>query len=157
MGKGQINFVDWNRPMRGIFEYKLYRHVNGKKILIQTFGDHNIIVNRAREQMTHLVSGDGVEDRKISKIAFGTNGIEENLLDVSITGAYIKNLDGYTFPEQTKVRFSWSLGVGEANGKAIREFGLICADNSLFARRTRILPINKDSDFSMEGSWTIVY
>jgi hypothetical protein len=157
MGEGQLNFVEKERAIKGALEYKVYRHVNGKKELVETFEDHNIIVNKAREQMTHLVAGDSVTNRKISKIAFGTSGIEANLLNESITGAYTKNLDGYIFPVQTQVQFSWSLSIGEANGKAIREFGLICADDSLFARRTRNTPINKESDISLEGTWTIIF
>jgi hypothetical protein len=157
MGKGQLNFVDQHRTIKGVLAYKVYRHVNGKKELLETYEDHNLIVNRAREQMAHLIAGDSVANRKITKIAFGTNGIEADLLDETITGATTKDLDGYTYPAQTQVRFSWSLGVGEANGKAIREFGLICADNSLFARRTRNKPINKESDISLEGTWTIIF
>jgi hypothetical protein len=37
------------------------------------------------------------------------------------------------------------------------EFGLLCADGTLFARRTRTKPINKESDISLSGSWTIIY
>jgi hypothetical protein len=143
--------------MIGVLKYQIYRHANGEKKLIENIESNNLIVNRAREQMAHLIAGDSVANRKIAKIAFGTSGTETNLLDESITNAYTKNLDGYTFPAQTRVQFSWSLGVSEANGKAIREFGLVCADNSLFARRTRNTPINKESDISLEGTWTILF
>jgi hypothetical protein len=157
MKKGRFNLIDENRTMRGTLKYKVYRHVNGEKQIVEDYEDHNLIVNRAREQMAHLIAEGNTANREISKIAFGTNGIEANLVDTTIAGAYIKTVDGYTFPTQTKVQFSWSLGVGEANGKAILEFGLICSDNSLFARRTRNTPINKESDLSIEGTWTVIF
>jgi hypothetical protein len=47
--------------------------------------------------------------------------------------------------------------VGEANGKAIMEFGLICTDGTLFARKNRAKAIEKDSDISLEGKWRIIF
>jgi hypothetical protein len=47
--------------------------------------------------------------------------------------------------------------VSEANGMAIREFGLLTANGTLFARRIRANPIYKESDISIEGEWIIIF
>jgi hypothetical protein len=55
------------------------------------------------------------------------------------------------------VQVNWKLLVSEANGKAIREFGLLTEDGTLFARRIRANPIYKESDISIEGEWIIIF
>ncbi|MNC78397.1 hypothetical protein D3C75_1305980 [compost metagenome] len=54
------------------------------------------------------------------------------------------------------MRFAFTLGESEANGLNIRELGLLCADETLFARKVRGL-IEKTSDLSITGSWTIIF
>jgi hypothetical protein len=139
-------------PLRGVFEMKVYK--SGK--LIEEVSDDNLIVNIAREQMAHLVAGE-TTGRYIASIAFGTNNADPELTDTVITGQWSKAVLGHSFPETGRVRFDWQLGVAENNGMAIREFGLLTADGQLFARKTRVNPINKESDISVEGSWTIIF
>jgi hypothetical protein len=76
-----------------------------------------------------------------------------------ITDPFTKDISGYSFPAMGRVQFDWGLTVYDANGKAIREFGLITEDGTLFSRRTREngKPINKESDISMMGQWTIIF
>jgi len=40
---------------------------------------------------------------------------------------------------------------------AINEFGLLTSDGTLFARKNRNTPINKDSDIALEGQWIIYF
>jgi hypothetical protein len=47
-----------------------------------------------------------------------------------------------------RVTISWELLTSEDNGQAIMEFGLVCADNTLFSRRVRANPIYKEADIS---------
>jgi hypothetical protein len=77
--------------------------------------------------------------------------------DTALTSPYVKNLAGAAYPQEGQVSFSWNLTTSEANGKAIMEFGLLTADGKLFCRRTRTTPINKESDISLEGTWTIIF
>jgi hypothetical protein len=145
-------FSEKCNPLRGIFTLNVFK--KGK--LVETFEDYNMIVDGARIQMAHLIAGE-VTNRKISKIYFGTNGTPPEVSDTEITNPFIKELDGFDYPEQGQVSFSWNLAVSENNGQAIMEFGLVCADGTLFARRTRGNPINKEEDISLEGTWTIVF
>jgi hypothetical protein len=142
--------------LRGIFTMKVYKGEGGNRKLIETFEDRNLIVNLARVSMAHLIAGD-VAQRSMLSIAFGTNGNAPTVDDTDITNPYIKNLGSVVYPKIGQVRFAWNLTTSEANGKAIMEFGLLTADGNLFCRRTRTTPINKESDISLEGTWTIIF
>jgi hypothetical protein len=142
--------------LSGIFTMNVYKGEGENRKLIETFEDHNLIVNLARVSMAHLIAGD-VTQRSMLSIAFGTNGNTPTVDDTAITNPYVKNLGGATYPQAGQVRFAWNLTTSEANGKAIMEFGLLTADGNLFCRRTRTTPINKESDISLEGTWTIIF
>jgi hypothetical protein len=142
--------------LRGIFKLDVYKGEGENKKIIDTFEDENLIVNLARVSMAHLIAGD-VSNRTMLSIAFGTNGNKPTVDDTQITNPYIKDLGTITYPRVGQARFAWNLTTSEANGKAIMEFGLLTADGNLFCRRTRTTPINKESDISLEGIWTIIF
>jgi hypothetical protein len=125
-------------------------------ILIEESVDHNMIVNGARLNMSHLVAGD-TGDRYITTIALGTSGTAPQVNDTTITNAFTKAVSGIEYPASGQVRFKWVITADEANGKAIIEFGLLCADGTLFARYVREGAINKASDLVIEGEWTIEF
>jgi hypothetical protein len=124
--------------------------------LVEESGDHNMIVDGARVEMAHLASGD-VEDRHIAAIALGTNGAEADTEDTEITEPFVKAVESVEYPAPGQVRFNWLITDGEANGMAIMEFGLLCADGTLYARYVREKPLNKENDFLLEGDWTIEF
>jgi hypothetical protein len=142
--------------LRGIFKMNVYKGEGENKKLIETFEEHNLIVNLARVSMAHLIAGD-VANRSMKSISFGTNGTMPSVDDTSITNPFTKDLGAITYPEVGQARFAWSLSTSEANGKAIMEFGMLTTDGKLFCRRTRTTPINKESDISLEGTWTIIF
>ena len=158
--KGMSNCIKFEdgigkqRPMRGILNYKVFK--NG--FLIEDVKGANLILNGARNQMARLIAGD-FTDRHITKIAVGVNGTLPVVTDTAITGSYIKELDGHSFPAMGQVQCNWSLGTSEANGMSIIEFGLMSEDGTLFSRRIREdengnpinKPINKESDISIIG------
>jgi hypothetical protein len=115
--------------------------------LIEEYEDHNLIVDGARSVMARLIAGE-VEGQSITHIALGTNGATPTPDDTEITEA---------FP--THPPAGWNLLVSEANGLAIIEFGLLCGDGTLFARKIREkpLPIYKEDDISVDGQWTIIF
>ncbi len=156
--KNTLRFDD--RPqIRGILEYKVYRHKGSEKKLIDTFADNNLIVNKARTQMANLIAAPSA-DRYISKIGFGSSKTEAKVEDEGLTApsCFIDlDSDSYELTEPGAVTFNWTLPTGEGNGLAIMEFGLICKDDTLFSRRTRNNPINKENDISIEGQWTIKF
>ncbi len=139
-------------PLKGILRYTVYKD----GVPIEEFEDNNLIVNGARLEMAHLIAGD-VAKRSINRISVGTNGTAPTVKDTAITGAFTKAVDGFSYPANGQVQVNWKLTTAEANGLAIREFGLICADGTLFARRIRANPIYKESDISIEGEWIIIF
>jgi hypothetical protein len=141
--------------LSGIFRMNVYKGEGENKKLIETFEDHNLIVNLARVSMAHLLAGE--EDRWLKSIAFGTNGIPPTVGDTEITNPYTKDLGAVTYSSFNQAQFSWVLSATEGNGKAIMEFGMLTADGKLFCRRTRLTPINKESDISIDGTWTILF
>jgi len=158
-----LKFVDdigEQKPMRGILNYQVFK--NG--VLIEEVRGENLILNGARIQMAHLIAGD-ITNRNITKIAVGVNGTPPIVTNQTITSAFIKNIDGYSFPAMGQVQFDWSLGISEANGMPIIEFGLVSEDGTLFSRRIREdengnpinRPINKESDISIIGQWIIIF
>jgi hypothetical protein len=138
--------------MRGCFNLRVYR--KGK--LIETYQDHNLIVMGAQYAAALLSAGDG-EGKHIAKIAFGTNGNIPTPSDTAITGAFIKPLQGHSYPSDEQVEFKWKLLGNEANGLKIIEFGLLCEDGTLWARKIREEAIPKEPDISLEGEWIIIH
>jgi hypothetical protein len=138
-------------PIQGIFTTRVYR----SGVLIEEYRDNNLVVSGAKGEMAHAIAGDTAA-HKIAKIAFGTSGTDPQASDGIITNQYVKPLSGYSFPESDRVQFNWILETSENNGMAILEFGLLTANGTLFARKTRINPIYKAGDISIEGQWTII-
>jgi hypothetical protein len=151
--KSVLSFTDYV-SLRGILRYTVFK--NG--VPVENVEEQNLIVTAGRAQVAHLLAGE-FTGRQITKIAFGTSGTAPALSDTQITNAFTKNLIGFVYPAAGQVKFNWNLTTSEANGKAILELGLVCADTTLFSRRIRESgkPINKESDISIEGDWTIVF
>jgi len=95
-------------------------------------------------------------NKKLSKLGVGTNGTAPVGTNNALTGSFTKALGAVSYPTISSVRFAWTLGASEANGTSIREFGLLCVDNTLFARKTRET-INKNADIILNGTWTISF
>lgn len=139
-------------PVRGCLELKVFR----KGQLVEIFKEENLVVDAGRNKQARMLGG--VAGLHVTRIGFGTNGADPAPGDVELTDAYTKNIASVSYPANTQVRFSFVLTEAEANGLSIREFGLISADGTLYARRTRGgKVIDKDSDLSIEGQWTIFF
>jgi hypothetical protein len=138
--------------MHGTFRLRVWK--NGE--LVEEDDGSNMIVDGARFQMAHFVAGD-TGAKKITAIALGTGGTPASPGDTEISEPFIKNIISVDYPSNGEVRFNWIIATSEANEKAIMEFGLLCEDGTLFARYVRKTPLNKASDFLLEGDWTIEY
>jgi len=123
--------------------------------ILEIYTDNNLVVNGGRTAVTNLL-GAGSATKQLTKISFGTNGTAPVGTDTAITGAFTKSLGAVTYPTISSVSFAWTLGAAEGNGLGIREVGILCTDNTLFARKTRAL-IDKNSDIILNGSWTISF
>jgi hypothetical protein len=138
--------------VRGIFKLRVYKRGE----LIEDYEDHNLVVDVARVALARLVSGDAAASA-ITQIGFGTNGTAPAAGDTALTAPLLKAIASHSFPATGQVAFAWTLTTAEGNGKSIAEFGLVCADGSLFARKNRTAALAKDSDISLSGTWTIQF
>jgi len=139
-------------PMRGHFIMRVYK--SGK--LFERYEDHNLIVNGAKNAAAHLLAGD-MQGKHISKIAFGTSGNIPTPDDTEIVSSFVRNISAVGYPALGHAEFRWNLLASEANGKDIMEFGLLCEDGTLFARKVREKAIPKASDIALEGEWIIIF
>lgn len=139
------------QALRGDFYLELRRH----GVLIDVLEEKNLIVNGAKNQLARLVGGSGA-GRHITQIGFGIGQAVAAPTNTALTSAYVKPVASVEYPATGQVRFHWSLSTAEANGVSITEFGLICADGTLFSRKARA-PIQKESDLSLSGAWTIIF
>lgn len=136
--------------LKGIVKLNIYADDK----LVETWEDKNLIVSGGRSAVSALLGNQGV-NKNVDRIAVGTNGADPILADTAVTDQVVKTLDGITFPG-TAVQFAFTLETTDANGITIREFALLCADNTLFSRVTRA-PIIKDNTVRIEGTWTITF
>lgn len=134
----------------GDFHLEIYR--GGK--LIEVMDEKNLIVVGSQQTHAHLLGGD-VTNRSVSQIGFGTNGTAPAFSDSALTTPYLKGVDSVSYPATNQVQFDFSLASGEANGLAIFEFGLLTTAGVLYARKVRSAVLNKGTDISLTGSWTI--
>lgn len=145
-----MKFVD-SACLRGSFELRVFR--NGKEI--EHYQDNNMIMASARDALARLIGGNGA-GKVVTKIGVGTNGTDPRPTDTELAKCYSKAVNGCAYPATGEACFSFTIGAGEANGMAIREFGLLCSDNTLFARKTRGV-IEKADDIEITGTWTIKF
>lgn len=134
---------------------RLRLEVRRRGRIIEAWESDNMIVDSARSALAALIGGSG-DGKTITKIGFGTNGSGPSPDDTGLTSGYVKPVGDVAYPAPGQVQFGWTLTAGEANGKQIREFGLICSDDTLFSRKTRGV-IEKESDISLSGTWTITF
>jgi hypothetical protein len=148
-----VNFKE-QAPIRGALHLRIKRR--GK--IIEDWEDQNLVVDAGRNIMARLVGGE--TGLAINRIAFGTAGDDPAPGDTmaNIANAFIKPVAAVSHPLPTQTKFDFVLLESEANGLAIRQFALVTANGTLFAHRTRGgKTIDKDSDLSIEGQWTIFF
>lgn len=143
--------------MAGLFRVEIRRHGE----LVRLIEEKNLIVNGAKNQLARLIGGN-VTGRHITQIGFGIGTTAAAPGDTALTysplypSTSLKAIGSVAYPATGQVQFNWSLSTAELNGIAITEFGLVCQDGTLFSRKSRA-PIQKESDLSLTGSWTILF
>lgn len=140
-------------PLKGEFVLDIVCARTGD--VLEHYEDKNLVVNNGRQIVMQLL-GAATAGKRLAKLGVGTNGTEPVGTNMALTGSYVKNLGAVSYPTISSVRFDWTLGAGEGNGIAIREFGILSFDNTLFARKVREV-INKNSDIILNGNWTISF
>ena len=141
-------------PLRGEFELRIFRR--GRLVSVEW--RRNLIVTTAAHVLAQLLAGDAGAFA-VTRIGFGISGTPADAADNALTGPYLKAIDGYNYPSQGRVRFSWTLGSAEGNGLQIREFGLLTAADVLVARKVRPANahIEKAVDLALSGTWTVIF
>jgi hypothetical protein len=148
-----VNLTDhYQQAPSGIFMLQVFK--NGD--LVEVFEEKNLIVDNSKQIHARLLGG-SVSGQSVATIGFGTSGTAPVVGNTALTGAFTKAVDSVTYPLTNQVTFNFSLGSGENNGMAILEFGLITAGGALYARKVRSTALNKASDISLSGSWTITF
>lgn len=136
----------------GVFECKVFE--NGK--LIQEYRDENLVVNQGKSKICDILLGSGGSGiLPLSRIGFGSNATAPAVGDIALTApVFNKNIVSSSKPTATSMQFDWFLGNADHNGNTINEFGLLGADDSLFARKTG-LTVVKNVTITLTGIWTI--
>lgn len=138
---------------RGDFSLDVYRR--GR--LVAHIRETNLIVNASKDLLSHLLGG-AVTNKSVTQIGYGSGSTPADVGNTSLaTGAYIKLLDGVSYPGAGIVEFAFSLNSGEANGMSIYEFGLFSGDNTLYSRKVRSIAIAKTAVVSFSGAWRITF
>jgi hypothetical protein len=156
------------RAVRGELSYVVKR---ADGTIVEAFTDHNMIMTLGRVAVARLFSGD--TSCVASGVGVGEGAGAPSMEQTGLTNPFIKPAAhiGFAIPEDTNGVIAWKptdepttnarldfiLDTGDANGMSIREFGLFCADGTMFARRVREngRAIEKDSDLIIEGYWII--
>lgn len=155
----KVKFLDpYVEGPSGILVLDVFRR--GKLIdrleLVERFEGKNLIVDGSKQVHARLLGGD-VANRSVSKFAVGTSGTAAAAGNTALTNAFSKAIDVVSYPATNQVQFAFSLGTAEANGKAIMEFGLLTGGDVLYARKVRASALNKESDITIAGTWTISF
>lgn len=139
-------------PPSGHFLLKVFR----RGLLVDAMDKKNLIVVGSQQAHAKLIGGT-VANQSVTTIGFGTNATAPVFGNTVLTSPFTKALDSVTYPATNQVQFNFSLGSAEDNGQAISEFGLLTAAGALYARIVRSAALNKSSDISLSGSWTISF
>jgi len=155
-----------------VSEDPLTHRLEKKEIIVpvgkieQVVEGKNLVLNRMKTQLSHLVVGHENTTRYINRMAWGTGGhipgdpsqpIDPQPEDGSLESPIlIKPLAQFDFLTSTSVVLVAYLLEGEANGFTITESGLVCGDNTLVARRT-FAGLAKTADFVFEFRHSLMF
>ena len=139
----------------GTLALKVYEVEGEGEKLIRDEVLQNLVVNGGLSALASLV-GAASPGANVNRIHFGTNGSDAILSDTEIEDAVEKDVLAITYPATGQVQFTFDLGLEEGNGTSIREYGLICADDTLFSRKTSSL-IEKTDQIRLEVTWTLTF
>lgn len=128
----------------------------------------NLILNGGRNALANLLGGKG-SNKHITQVGVGTGSKAATDADTTLTdpvkvavkevrvGSSLESDNGEPFEDQKVVQFHFVFGLNDAADKAISEYGLYCADDTLFSRVVRAKPFNKTSVDKIVGYWQISF
>ena len=141
-------FQDSTKPCRGDFHLAVYK---GGEI-IGRVDDHNLVVDAGRIRLAELAAGKS--GSCITKIGVGSGSTAEAADDTELDGQPLFPLTSATV-DGRDARFDFLIDNSQANGLKIHEFGLFCADGTMFSHRVRTGLIEKEDDIQIKGYWIL--
>lgn len=116
----------------------------------------NLFVDQGRQLLAYLWAGKSpLTDHVVSKFAVGTGTGSSHITDTALESEVHRNsINGVDFPAPFVARAEFTLGLNDANGYLITEFGLFSASNALYARWLEV-GVNKTSQFAPTFQWRI--
>lgn len=150
-----LMFEDTPNACRGEFHIEVWR--KGKPV--KELHDHNLVVNVGRERLARLAAG--LSQNHITQIGVGSGTTVEEETDTELQEQQLFPLSDVSV-DGRDAKFEFIIGENEANGLSITEFGLFCADDTMFSHRVRrdedtgkIGVIDKMSDIELRGYWLL--
>lgn len=118
-----------------------------------------IITKKSRVKLVKARAG-AIELPKIVGMAFGNGGVDESGTVIPPTEdqtgltseLYRKEIDGYSFPEDTTCRYECTLSESELAGEEISEIGLYDAEGDIVCIKTFM---RKGKDDDVEQTYTL--
>ena len=108
-----------------------------------------MIVDAFLTQIRNVISGDS--ETMPTHIAIGTGTTGETANDTALEAEVLRKVfDSTSKPSSKTVQFQINVDVGEANGNALSETGLLnAASGGILTNRITHAAINKTSDFEL--------
>ena len=150
MAGGQGISLSERQPARGEIHIEVIHVESGTR---ETIDIENLVVDGGKRNLARLFAGE--PGLHATHVGFGSSSIPAEPGDAALTDSVVVLITAVSFPEPTTVRFDFELGQTIGNGLNIKEFGLLCADGTLFARRTRPEGLAKTSQDIIRGYWQI--
>ena len=158
-----IQISDSTRP-KGQMVIKIYR--DGTLLSSETVD--NLIVNGGKAALAHLLGNNGT-GKHIATVGIGEGADPPAAEDTVLTGSVTVSIgetriatgleaeDGSLFDAPNIVQFHFNFDKATGNGIAIREYGLFCADGTLFSRIVRAAAFVKTDIDAIRGFWQIQF
>lgn len=152
-----MGFVFEDAPQKAKGEFHI--EVRRKGQIVDEWSDHNLVVETGRTRLANLAAG--LSDKCITQIGVGTGKDVEDEADTELQDQQLFPLTN-TSVDGRDAKFEFVIGAEDANGLAITEFGLFCADDTMFSHRVRrdedtmkVGVIDKMEDIEIHGYWIL--
>lgn len=136
------------KPVTGEVHFRVYKQ--GK--IIDSFDDHNLVVDAGRIRLANLAAGKTTA--AITHIGVGSGSTVENVADTELENQQLFPLTSIEVNGRD-VQCNFFIANNQAIGLKIREFGLFCADGTMFSHRVRKGVIEKYEDIQIAGYWIL--
>ena len=142
------SFVDMAKPCKGEFHIDVFK--DGR--CVDSYGDHNLVVESGRIRLAELAAGKS--SAYITQIGIGEGSTTEKDTDTALENQMLFPLNDASVTDRD-ARVDFSIDNTQGNGLKIHEFGLFCADGTMFSHRVRKGAIEKENDITIKGYWIL--